>query len=186
MGAAESKPEGYSWKAYVNRFSAQFGSPAFAMSLSNEGKYNSSGPPSVSLSVIDSLQSSPETDASRAKLIEHHIQSRVSEELKKLQKKESDALKLAQDKIAEAASASTEDGGPTRHTLGREIDDLRKKLEERKNVRDLPESVEKARSNVIRCLRENDRRPLNCFEEVEAFKAEVKKLEKEWVNKVTA
>lgn len=63
---------------------------------------------------------------------------------------------------------------------------MRKKLEERKTVRDLPENVETARSEVIRCLRENDRRPLDCWEEVERFKAEVKKLEKTWVDKVTA
>nr|7PV0_A Chain A, MICOS complex subunit MIC60,MICOS complex subunit MIC60-MIC19,Mic60-Mic19 [Thermochaetoides thermophila DSM 1495]7PV0_B Chain B, MICOS complex subunit MIC60,MICOS complex subunit MIC60-MIC19,Mic60-Mic19 [Thermochaetoides thermophila DSM 1495]7PV0_C Chain C, MICOS complex subunit MIC60,MICOS complex subunit MIC60-MIC19,Mic60-Mic19 [Thermochaetoides thermophila DSM 1495]7PV0_D Chain D, MICOS complex subunit MIC60,MICOS complex subunit MIC60-MIC19,Mic60-Mic19 [Thermochaetoides thermophi len=49
--------------------------------------------------------------------------------------------------------------------------------------RPLPESVEKARSEVVRCLREHDRRPLNCWQEVEAFKEEVRKLEKGWVDK---
>ncbi|KAH6605204.1 hypothetical protein Trco_006911 [Trichoderma cornu-damae] len=160
MGAQESKPQGYAWKV--------------------------SGPPSVSLPVMESLQTSPETDASRARLVEQHIQARVAEELKRLQKQESDALELAHDKIAEAASSNTGDKGPNRYTVGKEIDELRSKLEQRRKVRELPESVEVARNNVVRCLRENDRRPLVCYDEVEAFKAEVKKLEKEWINRVTA
>ncbi|KAK0756534.1 hypothetical protein N5P37_010687 [Trichoderma harzianum] len=164
MGAQESKPQAYEWKV--------------------------SGPPSVSLPVMESLQTSPErfpqTDASRAKLVEQHIQARVAEELKRLQKQESDALKFAHEKISEAASSITEDKGPNRYTVSKEIDELRNKLEQRRIVRELPESVETARNNVIRCLRENDRRPLVCYDEVEAFKAEVKKLEKDWINKVTA
>lgn len=63
---------------------------------------------------------------------------------------------------------------------------MRTKLEARKQVRSLPEAVEGARSEVIRCLRENDRRPLDCWQEVENFKAEVKKLEKGWVEKVVS
>lgn len=126
-----------------------------------------------------------QTDASRARLVEQHIQARVAEELKRLQKQEADALKLAHDKIA-GADVDGDDKGPTRYSVGKEIDELRSKLEQRRKVRDLPESVEAARNNVIRCLRENDRRPLVCYDEVEAFKAEVKKLEKEWINRVTA
>lgn len=125
-----------------------------------------------------------QTDASRAKLIEQHIQARVGEELKKLLKTEPDALKLAHEKIA--ASEGADDEGPTSFSLGKEVAELRRKLEERKTIRDLPESVDKARSQVIRCLRENDRRPLDCWQEVENFKAEVKKLEKTWVDKVTS
>ncbi|EGR46754.1 uncharacterized protein TRIREDRAFT_122903 [Trichoderma reesei QM6a] len=160
MGAQESKPQGLTWKI--------------------------SGPPSVSLPVLETLQTSPETDASRAKLVEQHIQARVAEELKRLEKQESDALKLAHEKIAEAASSSEEDKGPSRYTVGKEIEELRKKLEQRKKVRDLPESVDAARNSVIRCLRENDRKPLVCYDEVEAFKAEVKKMEREWINRITA
>ncbi|KAL6866706.1 DUF1690 domain-containing protein [Trichoderma novae-zelandiae] len=160
MGAQESKPQGHTWKI--------------------------SGPPSVSLPVLESLQTSPETDASRAKLVEQHIQARVAEELKRLEKQESDALKFAHEKIAEAASSIAEDKGPSRYSVGKEIEELRSKLEQRKKVRELPESVEAARNSVIRCLRENDRKPLVCYDEVEAFKAEVKKLEKEWINRVTA
>lgn len=53
-------------------------------------------------------------------------------------------------------------------------------------MRELPDTVESARSEVIRCLRENDRRPLDCWKEVEKFKDEVRRLEKGWVDKVVS
>lgn len=129
-----------------------------------------------------------QTDASRAKLIEQHIQARVAEELKKLQQRETEALKLAHDKTTSTDGGKDKDAatGPSRFSVGKEVEELRRKLEERKQVRALPDGVEKARGEVIRCLRENDRRPLDCWQEVENFKAEVKKLEKGWVEKVTS
>jgi altered-inheritance-of-mitochondria protein 13 len=53
-------------------------------------------------------------------------------------------------------------------------------------VREIPDGVESARSDVVRCLRDNDRRPLDCWKEVEAFKEEVRRLEKGWVEKVVS
>jgi altered-inheritance-of-mitochondria protein 13 len=76
--------------------------------------------------------------------------------------------------------------GADRFTVSKQVGELRKKLEERKQVRALPEEVESARSEVIKCLTQNDRRPLDCWQEVENFKAEVKKLESKWVDKVTS
>lgn len=65
-----------------------------------------------------------------------------------------------------------------------EVQELRKKLEQRKKLTDINESVEKAKSEVVRCLRENDRRPLDCYKEVEKFKEEVRKMEGIWVEKI--
>lgn len=70
--------------------------------------------------------------------------------------------------------------------MSKAIESLRAKLEERKQVRQLPDSLESARNDVVRCLRENDRRPLDCWREVEAFKEEVRRLEKGWVDKVVS
>ncbi|QUC18061.1 uncharacterized protein UV8b_02302 [Ustilaginoidea virens] len=147
-------------------------------------QWKASGPPSVSLEVVDALRSSPETDASRARLVEQHVQARVAEELKKLDNKETEALKVSHEKFA--SETTSDDKGTTSFSLGKEVEDLRRKLEQRKKIRDLPENVEKARSEVIRCLRENDRRPLDCWKEVETFKAEVRRLEKSWVDKITS
>jgi altered-inheritance-of-mitochondria protein 13 len=125
-----------------------------------------------------------QTDASRAKLIEQHVQSRVAEELRKLQQKESEALNVAHEKVA--SSEDSNDNKITSFSLGKEVEQMQRRLEERRKVRELPENVENARGAVIRCLRENDRRPLDCWLEVEAFKTEVKKLEKTWVDKITS
>lgn len=43
--------------------------------------------------------------------------------------------------------------------------------------------VEKAREGLVQCLRLNDRRPLDCWEEREAFKREVARLERQFVDK---
>lgn len=51
-------------------------------------------------------------------------------------------------------------------------------------IEDLDTGVAKARDDVVKCLRGNDRRPLDCWEEVEAFKNEVRRVEVGWVEKV--
>jgi MICOS complex subunit MIC19 len=65
-----------------------------------------------------------------------------------------------------------------------ELEKLRKGLGERKKVRDMPRDVERAREELVGCLRKNDRRPLDCWREVEAFKGSVGKMEEEFIGKV--
>lgn len=71
-----------------------------------------------------------------------------------------------------------------REAVQNDVTELKKKLEQRKKLADVDEGVEKAKSEVIRCLRENDRKPLNCYREVERFRAEVRRLESVWVDNV--
>ena len=81
--------------------------------------------------------------------------------------------------------------GDKRRDLGREsvmkeIETLRRALGERK-IReevDADKGVKKAKEEVVQCLRVNDRRPLDCWREVEAFKREVGRLEKGFVERV--
>ncbi|KAI0521138.1 hypothetical protein F5B22DRAFT_39851 [Xylaria bambusicola] len=143
--------------------------------------WSASSPVGVSQDVIGSLQSNGESDLARAQRLELAVQARVSEELKKLSTQESAALKETLAKVSEITSG---DAQGDRQTVSAEVEALRARLDKRKQLRPLPESVEKARGDVVRCLTENDRRPLNCYEEVEAFKEEVRKLEKSWVDKV--
>lgn len=112
----------------------------------------------------------------------------MAEDLKKLQEKESEALKYAFEKVAQTASTPSgrDEHRKDSHVVGEEIEELRRKLEERRTIRPLPESVEGARSKVIKCLRDNDRRPLDCWQEVEDFKTEVRKLEMAWVDKAAS
>lgn len=64
-----------------------------------------------------------------------------------------------------------------------EIASLKKKLEGRRKLEEADPGVEKAREAVIQCLRVNDRRPLDCYKEVEEFRKEVGRLEKEFVER---
>lgn len=67
-----------------------------------------------------------------------------------------------------------------------EIDHLKKKLKARRIREEVvgDKGVEKAKSEIVKCLRENDRRPLDCWKEVEAFKSEVGRLEKDFLGRV--
>ena len=68
-------------------------------------------------------------------------------------------------------------------SVQKEIMDLRQKLDSRKKLDKVSPEVEKAKERLVTCLRTNDRRPLDCWQEVEAFKAEVGKLEKAFIQK---
>ncbi|KAI0971996.1 hypothetical protein F4678DRAFT_460826 [Xylaria arbuscula] len=145
--------------------------------------WNASSPVGVSQDVVDSLHLNRESDVSRAQTLELAVQARVSEELKKLAAQDSKALKATLAKASEITDGEAAQAGP-RETVSAEVEALRARLDKRKQLRPVPESVEKARGDVVRCLLENDRRPLDCYQEVEAFKEEVRKLEKSWVDKV--
>ncbi|QSZ34868.1 hypothetical protein DSL72_007727 [Monilinia vaccinii-corymbosi] len=158
-------------------------------------------PVRFSAQLIDSLQASseppkktnilaryPKTDSTRAKTLELHIQARVASELQKLQERASKDFEELTAKLAaeDAAPSAEKSAGDSLRRLGRDavqkdVEGLRKKLEQRKKVQELDEGVEKAKSEVVRCLRDHDRRPLDCYREVEAFRREVRRLEGKWV-----
>ncbi|CAJ2503927.1 Uu.00g113210.m01.CDS01 [Anthostomella pinea] len=147
--------------------------------------WKASSPVGVSQDVVDSLQNSSETDTSRAQNLKLAIQKRVAAELKKLSAEESAALKTAQEKASEVLSQEEgKETGLSNQAVSKEVEALRARLDKRKQLRTLPESVETARGEVVRCLMEKDRRPLDCWKEVEAFKEEVRRLERGWVEKV--
>lgn len=66
----------------------------------------------------------------------------------------------------------------------KEIANLQSKLEGRRKMLDLDSGVEKAKEDVVTCLRLNDRRPLDCWREVETFKSEVARLERGFVDRI--
>ncbi|KAB8075696.1 hypothetical protein BDV29DRAFT_171641 [Aspergillus leporis] len=85
---------------------------------------------------------------------------------------------------APVADAQPIDRDVSHKSVNSEIEELRAKLEGRRKLVEIDESVEKAKSNVVSCLRLNDRRPLDCWQEVDAFKKEVAKLEEAFVDRV--
>ncbi|RHZ55922.1 Mic19 family protein [Aspergillus thermomutatus] len=72
----------------------------------------------------------------------------------------------------------------SRESVNAEIEQLRAKLEGRRKLVEVDEGVERARNEVVTCLRLNDRRPLDCWKEVEGFKREVARLEEAFVDRV--
>ncbi|KAI0886213.1 DUF1690-domain-containing protein [Annulohypoxylon maeteangense] len=150
--------------------------------------WKASSPIGVSNDIVESLQSSSETDTSRAQSLELAVQARVASELRKLEAQESALLKAAQEKIADIVPNPKDEAANqrSRQAVSKEVEALRARLDKRKQLRPIPETVEVARTEVVKCLMENDRRPLDCWKEVEAFKEEVRRLEKGWIDKVVS
>jgi len=67
-----------------------------------------------------------------------------------------------------------------------EIEMLKAKLQARRMRDDVvgDKEVEKAKQSMFRCLRVNDRRPLDCWKEVGEFKREVGRLEEAFLGRV--
>lgn len=171
--------------------------------------FTASTPINFSSELIESLQSSSETNSTRAKSLDLHIAQRVHEELAKLQADQSSAVEATKQQILREAEqlkeGGSDDGGlkgklpealggksaeerktkeQTSEKVLDEIERLKRELGQRKVLKDLPKELETARQGVIACLRVNDRRPLDCWREVEAFKREVRRLEGDFVSKV--
>ncbi|KAL8686839.1 MAG: hypothetical protein Q9218_006829 [Villophora microphyllina] len=181
---------------------------------STQHVFTSDSPVNFSPDLINALQASPETDSTRSKDLELHIQRRVHSELARLDAEHSKRLEELKEQISAAPDSTTESihpdartpdqstskGGPDhkaaaegdklrdlgRQSVQKEIDMLQEKLKRRKIKEEVvkDKAVEKAKSEVVNCLRLNDRRPLDCWREVEAFKEEVGRLEKDFLGKV--
>jgi MICOS complex subunit MIC19 len=98
---------------------------------------------------------------------------------------ESKASRLPQ--LPPPADAAAKEESRQAHSTAKvfsELEKLRKGLDERKKVREMPRDVERAREELVGCLRTNDRWPLDCWREVEAFKASVSKMEEDFIERV--
>ena len=128
-----------------------------------------------------------QNDSTRAQDLEIHIQNRVHAELVRLAQEQTKSLKELQDKIsAESPSKPSQTPDLSRASVQKEIEGLKKKLAKRKLREDVAgdRQVEKAKNELVHCLRINDRRPLDCWKEVETFKAEVGRIEKRFLSRV--
>ncbi|OJJ43120.1 hypothetical protein ASPZODRAFT_1220457 [Penicilliopsis zonata CBS 506.65] len=90
----------------------------------------------------------------------------------------------AEQPTAEPASTPIVNRDISRDSVMSEIDQLRSKLEGRRKLTELDEGVARAKNQVVSCLRLHDRRPLDCWKEVEDFKREVSRLEEAFVDRV--
>ncbi|CAL5869066.1 uncharacterized protein PFLUO_LOCUS3294 [Penicillium psychrofluorescens] len=215
MGAGSSKPEAATDSKHV---------------------FSSNSPVQFSSNLVEALQSSSETDSSRAKTLELEIQSRVASELARLREREQQTLAEIEKRLAEVKDSGASTPTPTTRKsfapaagsvssagsldldapripfAGRdhdplpafdpvsaspaanrqvsstsvmsEIEQLRSKLDGRRKLAELDEGVARAQSEVVGCLRLNDRRPLDCWKEVGAFKREVARMEEAFVDRI--
>jgi len=164
-----------------------------------EHVFSASTPTRFSPNLISSLEDSPQSDSTRSTNLELKIQQRVSAELEKLAAQESERLKSTTKALSEEAPADESSpslvGGIldsaeqkkkaslSHDSVAKEVEELRKKLAERRKVEHADAEVESARSKLVYCLRVNDRRPLDCWKEREEFKKAVGRLERDFVEK---
>lgn len=151
-----------------------------------------------------------QTDGTRAKDYELHIQRRVQSELSRLESETSKRLSEVKESISvpDPTSDSSEPGAAapdqpsakgdpetkasakskdlSSQNMEKEIVSLKEKLKRRRVKDDVVKDtgVEKAKGELVDCLRLKDRRPLDCWKEVHAFKEEVGRLEKGFLGKV--
>jgi altered-inheritance-of-mitochondria protein 13 len=147
----------------------------------------------------------PQTDSTRSRQQELQYQERLTAELEKLREQETQNFsKFSEtlsgepeqpsepsliEKISDATSSNAtlaekqRQKEMTRNTVTEEVEQLRAKLANRKKLEQVDADVGKAKDAVIACLRTNDRRPLDCWQEIETFKKEVGRLEKQFVEK---
>ncbi|KAH6618642.1 hypothetical protein C7974DRAFT_416003 [Boeremia exigua] len=167
--------------------------------------FSSDHPVQFSNGLVDSLQKNTFTDATRSKAQELAYQERLTAELEKLREQGSqDFSKFSEtlsdedsqpaepsftEKLADATSSSStlaekkRQQEMSRTSVTKEIEQLRKKLEQRKKLDQVDADLNKAKEEVVTCLRMHDRRPLDCWKEVETFKREVGRLEQQFVER---
>jgi MICOS complex subunit MIC19 len=140
-----------------------------------------------------------QSDTTRSANVEWKIQSRVTSELEKISSSESSRLKSLTDAVSSGTDESQsrsrffanvpfigepETKPQTSHTtVSKEIEDLKQKMDKRKKLDQVDPAAEQARADLVQCLRTHDRRPLDCWKEREAFKREVGRMEKQFVER---
>jgi altered-inheritance-of-mitochondria protein 13 len=167
--------------------------------------FSSDTPVRFSNELVDSLQKNTQTDSTRSKTQELQYQTRLTAELEKLRDQETTHLSNLTDSVSAEIDAPSEPSlteklgdavsssatlaekqrkkDMSRDSVTKEIEALKKKLEARKKIDQVDPSVTKAKEEVVTCLRLHDRRPLNCWKEVETFRKEVGRLEQQFVEK---
>ncbi|EGV66027.1 hypothetical protein PSN45_003158 [Yamadazyma tenuis] len=132
-------------------------------------------PVDFSASFLSQLENSSESDYSRAQYTEKYIQDRVAQEVKKL---EAEAIKHFQQTTQGAILP--EDGTPVVSvpSSNEKIQHLKQLIQ--KNIAlttvEVTEDIKASRKSVIECLKHNEGKSLNCWDEVTKFNQLVKDL----------
>uniref|UniRef100_A0A0L0P4P4 MICOS complex subunit MIC19 n=1 Tax=Candidozyma auris TaxID=498019 RepID=A0A0L0P4P4_CANAR len=136
--------------------------------------FTPNAPVDFSASFLSHLENSQESDYTRAQYTEKYIQERVASELSKLEAE-------AQQKFKDATNNALEKSKDAKVSVAQsneKVQLLTKALQESAKLIqvEVSEDIKKARSEVIACLKQNQGRSLNCWDEVEQFKTLVNSM----------
>ncbi|KAI5967132.1 hypothetical protein KGF57_000561 [Candida theae] len=143
-------------------------------------------PVDFSSTFLSQLEQSPESDYSRAQYTEKYIQDRVAQELQKLeaqtikQFKETTNKAISIDNNNNNNSSSSSDAKSKLSVTesSAKIAKLTKLLEDNSKLEqvEITPALQNSREQVIKCLKENQGKSLNCWDEVETFRTLVRNL----------
>ncbi|KAH0846143.1 hypothetical protein AYO21_09160 [Fonsecaea monophora] len=193
MGAGQSKPDESTKHVFTSDTPIQF-SQELIDSLQASSETNSTRAKTLELHIAQRV-------AAELEKIRKHEASVLEEARKKIAasgeaasdspSSDSSLLHLSPISPKDLLPGSDSDDqkkAPSSQKVQQEIEKLKQTLGQRKTLRELPKEVENAwairRQDVISCLRINDRKPLDCWKEVEIFKREVRKMEDNYVSSV--
>ncbi|KAI3405383.1 hypothetical protein KGF56_001830 [Candida oxycetoniae] len=137
-------------------------------------------PIEFSSSFLAQLEQSPESDYSRAQYAEKYIQERVAKELTKLEREAMDKFRATTNEALSRASSSPTNSTPeiSVQATNEKIAKLTQLLKENAELEkvDISPEIKESRENVINCLKSNQGKSLNCWDQVETFNKLVREL----------
>ncbi|CCG81849.1 Predicted protein [Taphrina deformans PYCC 5710] len=143
---------------------------------------NSTVPVSFSAPLVQRLEESTISETDRQLMIESLVQERVAQELQKLRNSESEAFANTTYDLSKQNIAAETNSDLNSVILEADVQELKRKLKRSSQYSELTGTklVDTTQSKVVQCLREKKDRSLDCKAEVDAFKASVRELQKEF------
>lgn len=132
-------------------------------------------PIDFSASFLSQLENSKESDYSRAQSTEKYIQERVAQELQRL---EAEANKQFKQTTDNAILTDNEKVTVSVPSSNEKIQHLKQLMQENIALTtvEVSNEVKSTRDSVIKCLKDNEGKSLNCWDEVQKFNQLVKDL----------
>ncbi|SCU78931.1 LAMI_0A06590g1_1 [Lachancea mirantina] len=122
--------------------------------------------------LLAQLENATEIDYTRQQLADKYLEQRVSEKLVQL---EEETLKKFENKLNTSLLAENlgKENEISSHSLSDKVDALKQrlaKLEQSHTSGTVSDATDKLQKAIVQCLVDNKGKPLNCYEEIQAFK----------------
>lgn len=137
--------------------------------------FTPAAPIDFSASFLSQLENSKESDYSRSQYTEKYIQDRVQQELTKLER---ETILKFQDTVNDSILPEDPKDLISVEKSNEKITSLKKLMQENIELTkvEVSKEITNSRDLVLKCLKDNEGRSLNCWEEVQKFKQLVKDL----------